>query len=221
MTTLTNGVVKYERTVKTGDYENKKLSIELSFNIEEGAAADPAGIVDQAIDLVHTKLGLKAAAPRSTSVAEIVAKALETKAAETANKAAAVDTTAADAAKAAFAAKNEKEAKAAAAKAAKDAKDAKAAAEKQQQIQTQPEDRKPAEIVEDFVDLGDDDLMNGDAPEITDKDLQDKITARNGVIKSAVSIKKLIGKYAPTAGQIPQVQRAKFLEELAVLQPAV
>jgi hypothetical protein len=214
MTTLTNGVVKYERTVKTGDYENKKLSIELSFNIEEGAAADPALIIDQAIDLVHTKLGLQVAKPRPTpNIADAAAKV---DAAVKQMKDATADTKAADDAKAAFAAKTEKDAK------AKTAKEAKAAADAaKQQIQAQPEDRKPAEITEDFVDMGDDDLMSGEEPEITDKDLQDKITARNGVIKSAVSIKKLIGKYAPTAGQIPQVQRKKFLEELAVLQPAV
>jgi len=60
MTNVTGGVVKYERTVKTGDFENKKLSVELSFNVEEGTDGDPTAIVDQAIELVHTKLGLKA-----------------------------------------------------------------------------------------------------------------------------------------------------------------
>lgn len=36
MTQVTNGVVKYGRTVKTGDYENKRADVELSFTVAEG-----------------------------------------------------------------------------------------------------------------------------------------------------------------------------------------
>lgn len=211
MTTLTGGVVKYERTVKTGDYENKKLVVELSFNFEDGAG-DPDAIVDRAIELVHTKLGIRTApkpaadASKVVNLATVKADAVK----EATDLVAARDTKAADAAKEAYAAKE------AAKKTTKAEKEA-----AKQQIQTAPEDRKePAG--DDVIDMGDDNLFAADGPvEITDKDLQDKITARNGVIKSAQAIKKLIGKYAPTAGQIPQVQRAEFLEKLAVLTPAV
>ena len=39
---ITNGTVKHGRTVKTGDFENKRADVELSFNIPEGEDADAA-----------------------------------------------------------------------------------------------------------------------------------------------------------------------------------
>lgn len=40
--TITNGTIKFEQNVKTGDFESKKSSVELSFTIAEGSDADAA-----------------------------------------------------------------------------------------------------------------------------------------------------------------------------------
>ncbi len=73
----------------------------------------------------------------------------------------------------------------------------------------------------DAADLGDDSLFEAAAVEVTDQDIRDAVTKRNGVIKNAVAIKKLIAKFTggppKTTHDIPQTQRAKFLEELAAL----
>lgn len=39
---ITNGVIKYGRTIKTGDFESKRGDVELSFNIPEGEDHDTA-----------------------------------------------------------------------------------------------------------------------------------------------------------------------------------
>lgn len=200
MTVITGGIVRYERTVKTGDFENKKLAVELSFGIEDGAdevaALDQVG--NQAIDFVHNKLGL----PTGTPAARRAPKASATAITETA---------ASDAQKAASAAS-----------------------------------RKPAKPpstpkTEDVVDMGEgtgqaissggertnpaDDLSFLDepeaAPEITDKEIVDKIGQVNGKINNPIEIKKLVGKFAgqppKTYRDIPQDKRATFLKELLAL----
>jgi hypothetical protein len=62
------------------------------------------------------------------------------------------------------------------------------------------------------------------AKEITDKELIDAITARNGILKAPQAIKKLVSSFNPPdspqpfAGQIPQERRQEFLDALAVLK---
>lgn len=64
MTTVTNGVVEYGRTVKPADYESKSAKVSLSFAIEDGS--DPEGAVATVMDMciaeVHSRLGLAVAA---------------------------------------------------------------------------------------------------------------------------------------------------------------
>ena len=70
------------------------------------------------------------------------------------------------------------------------------------------------------------DIFSADVPEITDKELMDKIARRNSDLqktlgdKAPPTIRGLIGKYvqAPkVARDIPQAARAEFLEQLAAL----
>lgn len=51
---ITNGVVKYGRTIKTGDFESKRGDVELSFNIAEDA--DHEAAVRHVIDGVKSHL---------------------------------------------------------------------------------------------------------------------------------------------------------------------
>jgi hypothetical protein len=57
--TITNGVVKFGRTVKTGDFENKRGDVELSFNVPDGGDADTAlhEVKEKARGHLHTMLG--------------------------------------------------------------------------------------------------------------------------------------------------------------------
>ena len=64
MSHITGGMVSYERTVKTGDYENKKFRVELSFSVEDGE--DYTLIFNHAalatVAKVHEMLGIRGAA---------------------------------------------------------------------------------------------------------------------------------------------------------------
>ena len=57
---ITNGSVKYGETRKTGDFENKRADVELSFNVPEGKNADEliAKVVEKAKEQVFTSLGI-------------------------------------------------------------------------------------------------------------------------------------------------------------------
>ena len=60
---ITGGSVKYGRTVKTGDFENKRVDVELQFGVDDGE--DHAVILQlaskEAHDKAHAMLGLKKA----------------------------------------------------------------------------------------------------------------------------------------------------------------
>lgn len=78
--TITNGSVKYGETRKTGDFENKRADVELSFSLPDGADVDEA--IKQVIRQTKTKcfelLGVKPEA--LTSEALKVSTTEETKA---------------------------------------------------------------------------------------------------------------------------------------------
>ena len=56
---ITNGSVKYGRTVKTGDFEGKRGDVELTFNIPEGDDIDAAvlHVQEKAVGYIHSLLG--------------------------------------------------------------------------------------------------------------------------------------------------------------------
>lgn len=69
--------------------------------------------------------------------------------------------------------------------------------------------------------------LTGETPKatsISDAELNSAAAKRNGVIKSGVAIRKLVGKFMPDPSKppqlamIPQDKRAQFLKELEVLQ---
>lgn len=60
MVQITNGRISYGQTVKTGEWENKKGEVELSFSVAEGTDADAAikQVQTQCRAHLHTMLGL-------------------------------------------------------------------------------------------------------------------------------------------------------------------
>ena len=60
---ITNGEVTYGRTAKTGDYENKRVDVKLSFTVEDGQ--DYSELLTlagrEAHDKAHAMLGIKKA----------------------------------------------------------------------------------------------------------------------------------------------------------------
>lgn len=211
MTVVSGGIVRYERSVKVAEYENKKMGIELSFALADdetdlAGALDTVG--DQAVAFVHGKLGIVTAPARAR-----------------ATKDAKVDVK--DAAPA-----NDKVATAAALKAedskkkvtkppappVNDAVDMDGPATTGQATTGQAisggGERKES-----------DDLSFLDEPEtevnITDQQLVDTIGRVNAKIKNPVAIKQAIAKYAGqpprTYKDVPFADRAKFLADLAAL----
>lgn len=73
---ITNGVVKYERNIKTADFEGKKASVELSFNVPDGEEAGEhiAYVTILAENHVHAALGLDKTKSQVTPTAAAPAK---------------------------------------------------------------------------------------------------------------------------------------------------
>lgn len=228
MTNITGGIVRYERSVKTGDYESKKFAVELTFSVADGQdngleLADRIG--SQTVELVHVKLGLKpGAAPAAVSGAGVMQTASRTKADLEAEAAAKL---AANAPK----------------KLGRPPSTKKTEAEPARNITTAPEDRQDPAAMEDAeidntrrqqhtVVNGEkveedpaamDDLMSAAPAKISDEDMVKHITATNGRINNAPAIRETIGKFvAPpsTARDIPQAQRPAFLKALDALKKA-
>ena len=69
---ITGGEIKYGRTVKTGDFENKRVDVALTFTVEDGE--DHADIVQaaakEAHDKAHAMLGIKVTADKPVSATE-------------------------------------------------------------------------------------------------------------------------------------------------------
>jgi len=57
---ITNGTIKYGRTVKTGDFESKCADVELSFNVAEGEDPDAviANVESMTRNHIHSMLGV-------------------------------------------------------------------------------------------------------------------------------------------------------------------
>lgn len=196
MAHISGGEVTYGRTVKTGDYENKRVDIKLTFGCDDGE--DVVAILDRATSLAlercHKVLGLQI-----TSVAAGVAKTTTVKNAKTAKETVAVIT--------------------AAEKAQEPAKDPAAVEDDRGNISTSPEDRKdPAQVTDEL-----DEPAVEEA--ITDAAITDAMKRTNQRVKDAVKIKKLRNEFAgkkdgePCVGaDIPQLKRKAFIAALDALQ---
>lgn len=228
MVQITNGVVKYGRTVKTGDFENKRVDVELSFSITEEDNTDEviAHVSDKAMAHAFRMLedgGEVKALPAKTSAKAKAAPVLvkneeseeEAKPAKAAPKKAAAKMPEVVAPKADPSAMEDEEEKQVTPKFLGKGK-APAA--------------NPASMEEDEEELeedeGIDDLLGGGEPakEITDKDLDAAAQRCQAQHKNAPAIRKLLAKLgvkAPSGRLIdlPQDKRQQFLDELLLIRP--
>jgi hypothetical protein len=69
---VTNGTVEYSRMVRPADFEHQTFKVSYSFVVNEGEdhAAVTAEIADEAVAIVHGRLGLAAKAPAKAPVQE-------------------------------------------------------------------------------------------------------------------------------------------------------
>lgn len=208
---ITSGIVRYERTLNLGDYNNKKAAAEISFTSE----GDHQAMLDQAatiaIGKVHELLAIAEKAPATRAAA--------TPAKEPAPPA---GPTKADLVKQAEAAVGKPEAKPV----------GRPPAKKPPPAPKQPD---PAEIDEGPEVIDDLSDLTGDAPaappakEVTDQDIVAAITKKNQALKDAgcttgaLMIRTLIGEFIAPPGQARQIDQAKrgdFMKKLEALKPA-
>ncbi len=212
---VTNGVVNFLRRLKTGDYEHKEASASLSFNVDGETAvleAEIERIGRMAFDKVHVMLGL--AAPLAAKVEKVAAKV------ETAIVA---DVAAVEADVAAVVGEVKRGR-------------GRPPGKKSDAVVT-PSVPDPAAIEEPPApppvanDLGAllDLALNPEPervpvpPPITDADLIQAITRKNGEVKNPSAIKAVIASFAgpipKTVRDIPQHKRPDFLCELNEVKP--
>lgn len=196
---ITNGVVKFKRNIKTGDYEGKDASIELTFSVPEGENAGEhiAYVAILAENHVNAALGLK-----------------ETKG----QAAAASNPTAGSPAKAetATASKPSKPAK------GKTAPAKKAAEKDPAEIEDPLDGNGEASEGNTLDDL----LGLNEAPptEITDKALNDAVQKAQDTVKNAPAIRKLLNDHGvKTPGgrliDLEQNKRQSFIDKLQLIKP--
>lgn len=205
MAQITGGKVLFGRTVKTGDYENKRVDVELAFSV--GDNEDYKAILDLAAAQAHAKahemLGLREKPLATPAPAPVE----QPKPAEAKPQSGPVVETAGP--KEADAKKRAKKPPVVADPAAVDV-----VAEQPKPAEPEPANDPAAVVEEEWA---------GAPAEITDADLMAAITKKNGEIKQPQAIRNLIGKYVPApkpAREIPQDKRQAFLAELGALKPA-
>lgn len=192
MAHISGGEVTYGRTVKTGDYENKRVDVKLTFGVDEGEDVEAilTKVSITAVRKAHEMLGIPAPAAATAAVAPKSA-ATTAKATEAAAAVTAVE-------------KTQKPAQA--------PKPAAEAVEEPAQISTGAERVDPAQVADELDEV---------AP-ITDAQLADAAKTKNASLKDPVRIKALRDKYAGKTpsilSEIPQEKRAEFLAELKKMQ---
>jgi hypothetical protein len=201
MAVITGGKVNYGRTVKTGDYENKRADAELSFTVDEGE--QPVTGIEQASKLAFEavvrilKLApaasvAPATAPAPAEAAPVVVQPI----------------TKADLEKAA--------------KAPRAAPGKKKANEAINATGRSVEGGQPADPAE--VDLGGQANFDAILAIIPDTDLTAACNTKHAEINDRDRIKGLVGKYVDQPKgpviSIPQEKRAAFLAELKTLKKA-
>jgi hypothetical protein len=203
MTSIQGGKVTYGRTVKTGDYENKRADVEIMFNVEEGQDADTALDIaaTMAKDKIHQMLGIivksapastKAPVPSTPAIEKLEAAVISSK-------------------EAAAAAMNGADAK----PTPKVPKAPKAAAPKAEPAPERPGSEVSGDPVDDFD--------SAEEPEITDTQLTAEASRKNKELQEThqgaapAMIRKLIGEFVGAGKQmkdIEQPKRSEFLRRL-------
>ena len=192
MAHISGGEVTYGRTVKTGDYENKRVDVKLTFGVDDGEDVETilTKVSITAVRKAHEMLGISVPAAATAAVAPKSA-ATTAKATEAAAAVTAVE-------------KTQKPAKA--------PKPAAETVEEPAQISTGAERVDPAQVADELDEV---------AP-ITDAQLADAAKTKNASLKDPVRIKALRDKYAGKTpsilSEIPQEKRAEFLAELKKMQ---
>lgn len=211
---ISNGSVKFGRTLKTGDFENKRADVELAFTVDEGEDYIPIleGAAREAHQRVHQMLGIKLAPAEKT---EPVASAAKASVPETPTRG-----------KPGPKPKPKPEltpAEVAAAKAAAVADDS---LDIPAGLRREPPVPKPAEVAVDELGEFNEDAVESQ-PDISDQEMSSEMNravARLSPVHAGASpklIKALIGKFVEPpkkSHDIPQTLRRKFLEELAALK---
>jgi|ERR1700688_74368 len=189
MAHISGGEVTYGRTVKTGDYENKRIDVKLTFGVDEGE--DVTAILDRvsllALNKAHEILGL----PQKKVEAVVPQTAKTVKAAKEATAAVtAVETTQ---------------------KATKPA--AETVEEPKAQISTGAERVDPAQVA-DELDETPADIMDA---QLADAAKQKNATLKDPVRIKALR-DKYAGKTPSILSEIPKDKRQAFLDELKKMQ---
>lgn len=202
---ITNGTVKYGETVKTGDYENKRVDVELSFTLAEDEDADLAIAVVGSSARHQAGLMLTGCktAPKANAAQAIVEEVVKTTKAPKAPKAPvkATDASAVDEPMETPAFLKGK--------------------------MLDPATGKPAAEVADPAAVEDDglgDLLGTGAKEITDKELTDATQKCQSANKNSPAIRlalKTVGVVSPPGRiiDIPQDKRQEYLNELLKIKP--
>lgn len=223
---ILGGTVSYEDGVKKdpGDqYSNsRKVRVELNFAVPEDPGIDPdsvlAEVMEKAIALTNEKLGLTkpSRAAASTVVAPLVAAAKTEGKTKADLEAAAVAKAGGEPAKPTGAKRGPKP-KVAAEKPAEDWDTGNPT------VVTAPT---PATATTEATaePATSDEWAADPVAEITDKSLNDAVSAKNGVLKDPPKIRALIGSFNPNPKKqfnlrdIPQEQRQTFLDKLEALK---
>lgn len=200
--TITSGSVMYGRTIKTGDFENAKAEVRFDFNVAEGADHSKvvASAAAQAHQKAHEMLGLKVDRVASTLAA--VPPPPPPQAALPPPSSGLTP------------------------ELAERRKPGRPPLTKNKPDPTPPPQDDPlGEVEMPAASDGLDDLL-GEAPavkEVSDKELQDAITACNARIKNATAIRALIGEFVPPPGRSASMEQSKrpdFIRKLNALKPA-
>lgn len=196
---ITNGIVKFKRNIKTGDYEGKDASVELTFSVPEGENAGDhiAYVAILAENHVNAALGL-AQPDKKVTVASNPTTAAPAK------------TEAAPASKPTRATGSK----------------AKAAPAKKEKDPAALEESDEEEVEESTGNTLDDllGLNETAAVEITDKALNDAVQKAQDTVKNAPAIRKLLNECGvKTPGgrliDLEQNKRQDFMDKLKLIKP--
>lgn len=217
---ILGGTVSYEDAVKKdpGDqYSNsRKVRVELNFAVPEDPGIDPdavlAEVMEKAIALTNEKLGLTK--PTRAAASTVVVPAVKTKA---------------DLEVAAVAKAGGEPTKPVGAKRGPKPKVAAEPAKAAEDWDTGNANAATAEATSTTNTAGESVAQNDEwaadpVAEITDKSLNDAVSAKNGVLKDPPKIRALIGSFNPNPKKqfnlrdIPQEQRQTFLDKLEALK---
>lgn len=198
---ITGGSVSFEQSRKLAEYENRKASVTFNVTQDEGhekAVAEVLAALELAEHHVLVALGLKKQTEFQPAAAEPEKSTKGTR-----KRPPAVDVKVDP---------------------PKPAEDPAAVVD---ETPTKPAGAAASETpATSSADVVDDSLFTASTPEVTDAELLSQITRKNAALQIAIGdqappkIRALIGKYVTAPKQakdIPQEQRAKFLEDLAAL----